>query len=479
MPSSVFLIGATARPDALDPGLRRTGRFDRELCLGQPGENERADMLRVLTRKIPLGVDVDLFKISRLTPGYVASDLKALVNASASVAVERFAPQMKPKEKQEKPDEVADKINETGDPENPIEIDEPDELHPLDNEDDDHEILGLKIEEGDFLTAVRFVQPSAKREGFATVPDVSWKDVGALEAVRFQLFMSVVAPLHRPDIFRNLGLKGSPGILLFGPPGCGKTLLAKAVANESGLNFVAVNGPELLNMYVGESERAVRQVFARARASSPCLVFFDELDSLCPTRSSSGSSSGADSSSSRVVNQMLCELDGVQSRPSQVFVLAATNRPDMVDPAVLRPGRFDKMLYVGLPDSNGREDILKALTKQGTKPKVSSDDDVLKKAAQASEGFTGADLSALVREAAVIAAGPLLKEVAAATGCVAGHVSSAISTDLNSESITVNFSHFERALNRCHRSVKPEDLKKYERLCQRYTVADPDMNFSQ
>ncbi|CAM9463918.1 unnamed protein product [Pylaiella littoralis] len=245
----------------------------------------------------------------------------------------------------------------------------------------------------DFLMAVKKVQPSAKREGFATVPGVSWSDIGALASVREELSLSILEPIAYPERFEKLGLTIPAGVLLYGPPGCGKTLLAKAIANESGANFISVKGPELLDKYVGESEKSVRQVFQRARASSPCIIFFDELDALCPKRGSGGEGGGV---SERVVNQLLTEMDGLEARKN-VFVVAATNRPELIDQAMLRPGRLDRLLYVPLPSSSDRVSILKALSATvSLGPDV--DLDAVGNSSKA-EGFSGADLAALVREA--------------------------------------------------------------------------------
>eukprot|EP00288_Rhodomonas_lens_P019397 CAMPEP_0177689928 /NCGR_PEP_ID=MMETSP0484_2-20121128/471_1 /TAXON_ID=354590 /ORGANISM="Rhodomonas lens, Strain RHODO" /LENGTH=328 /DNA_ID=CAMNT_0019200391 /DNA_START=19 /DNA_END=1005 /DNA_ORIENTATION=- len=247
----------------------------------------------------------------------------------------------------------------------------------------------------DFQAAVERVQPSAKREGFATIPDVSWEDVGALGDVREELELSICEPILHPGKFAALGVKAPTGVLLYGPPGCGKTLVAKAVARESRANFIAVKGPELLNKFVGESERAVRQLFSRAQASSPCVVFFDELDALCPKRGSDGNVA-----TERVVNQLLTEMDGLNTR-TQVFVIAATNRPDIIDGAMLRPGRLDKLLYVPLPKAPQRASILLTLAR---KMPLSSDIDLAAVAADPrTNGYSGADLASLMRESAMLA----------------------------------------------------------------------------
>ncbi|CAJ1066544.1 nuclear valosin-containing protein-like isoform X1 [Xyrichtys novacula] len=391
--AQVLVIGATNRPDSLDPALRRAGRFDREICLGIPDESARLRILKTLCRKLKLSEDFDYQQLARLTPGYVGADLMALCREAAMSAVNRVLLREQPQScKQRSSEELLtstvqieaavtdEQVGEqqTSDS-NPVPVEESMQtlqqgelwnlLHLLKSTQtlSEEELAGLTILMSDFQLSLSSVQPSAKREGFATVPDVTWEDVGALQDIREELTMAILAPVRSPEQFRALGLSAPSGVLLAGPPGCGKTLLAKAVANESGLNFISVKGPELLNMYVGESERAVRQVFQRGRSSAPCVIFFDEIDALCPRRS--GHESGA---SVRVVNQLLTEMDGLETR-RQVFIMAATNRPDIIDPAILRPGRLDQTLYVGLPPPADRHAILLTITKGGTKPQLEQD----------------------------------------------------------------------------------------------------------
>lgn len=299
----------------------------------------------------------------------------------------------------------------------------------------DEELRGLYITMDDFSSAIKLIQPSAKREGFITVPDVTWDDIGSLQDIRQELNLAILAPVKFPNRLKLLGLQAPSGVLLCGPPGCGKTLLAKAVANEAGINFISVKGPELLNMYVGESERAVRQCFTRARNSAPCVIFFDEFDALCPKRTGSNDSSA----SSRVVNQLLTEMDGVEERKG-VFLMAATNRPDMVDPAVLRPGRLDKILYVGLPEQSDRLDILRALTKRGTEPTLAADVS-MEDLSVRTDSFTGADLAGLVRQASLQA----LKE----------SISKETAIDSDAE-LKVHKLHFDLALKNLRPSVSQE-----------------------
>uniref|UniRef100_A0A8C7Q2H3 Nuclear VCP like n=1 Tax=Oncorhynchus mykiss TaxID=8022 RepID=A0A8C7Q2H3_ONCMY len=382
--AQVMVIGATNRPDSLDPALRRAGRFDKEICLGIPDEAARLRILKTLCRKLKLPEDFDYRQLARLTPGYVGADLMALCREAAMSAVNRVL-----LERQDKNQGLVPMAEERAESEGPQGGELCRLLSLLKSSESlsEEQLAGLCILMSDFQGSLASVQPSAKREGFATVPDVTWEDVGALHDIREELTMAILAPVRSPEQFKALGLSAPAGVLLAGPPGCGKTLLAKAVANESGLNFISVKGPELLNMYVGESERAVRQVFQRGRNSAPCVIFFDEIDALCPRRS--GHESGA---SVRVVNQLLTEMDGLETR-RQVFIMAATNRPDIIDPAVLRPGRLDKTLYVGLPPPSDRHAILLTITKVIAFNTV----DIVCFVVSCS----GADLSALVREASV------------------------------------------------------------------------------
>jgi ribosome biogenesis ATPase len=351
----VIVLGATNRPDSLDSALRRAGRFDQEIALGVPDEAARRCILQTMTRGMRLDGDFDFGLLAKKTPGFVGADMRSLTKEAAVLAVNRIFRNVlggadttslaaeetlqlqQPTdsaivvtlEGEDEPGNPRDKGTDTGisigdeDPNEEIR-----KLQPLTSE----QLEPLYVTMDDFLKAVPRVQPSGKREGFAVVPDVTWDDIGAMHEIRDEITMSVLEPIRHPEKFRMLGLSLPAGVLLYGPPGCGKTLLAKAVANESGANFISVKGPELLDKYVGESERAVRLVFERARSSSPCIVFFDELDSLCPKRGSSGE--GGSGVSERVVNQLLTEMDGLESRRS-VFVIAATNRPELIGENVL------------------------------------------------------------------------------------------------------------------------------------------------
>eukprot|EP00462_Mataza_sp_D1_P005740 CAMPEP_0175120648 /NCGR_PEP_ID=MMETSP0087-20121206/735_1 /TAXON_ID=136419 /ORGANISM="Unknown Unknown, Strain D1" /LENGTH=352 /DNA_ID=CAMNT_0016402113 /DNA_START=155 /DNA_END=1216 /DNA_ORIENTATION=- len=317
----------------------------------------------------------------------------------------------------------------------------------------------------DFLAAVKKVQPSAKREGFATVPDVTWADIGALDAMRSELRMTILQPIKNPKQFEAVGLTCPAGVLFYGPPGCGKTLVAKAIAKESGASFLSIKGPELLNQYVGASERAVRQVFERARASAPCVVFFDELDALCPKR---GTGSEGNAVSERVVNQLLTEMDGLEGR-KQVFVIAATNRPDIIDPAMLRPGRLDKLLYIRLPDAEGRAAVLsKHLRKTPLQPGF--DWRVLATDVR-SEGFSGADLAALVREATLHALREAQDKQLPPSSLGQDQDPGASSWEGQDHSgttlaIQVGRSHFEFAFTKVFPSVSEASTRRYDKMAK-------------
>ncbi|VDM57942.1 unnamed protein product [Angiostrongylus costaricensis] len=436
--SYVLVIGTTSRPDSVDGSLRRAGRFDCEISLGIPDERAREKILQTVC-KLTLDEDVDIKIVARLTPGYVGADLNALVREAAKCAVNRIFDTIV-KHKSSKRQMTNEEIKE--------ELDKVLTWLQADDDPTALEKLGsFHVKMSDFERALENVQPSAKREGFATVPDVSWEDIGALSDIRQELEWNILFPVKRPEDFALLGICAKPqGILLCGPPGCGKTLLAKAIANETGMNFISVKGPELLNMYVGESERAVRTVFQRARDSSPCIIFFDEIDALCPKRSQNESSGSA-----RLVNQLLTEMDGIEMR-KQVFLIGATNRPDIVDSAILRPGRLDKILFVDFPSPSDRADILRKSTKNGTHPKISSSVD-LDKLAHLPEldGFTGADLAALVHEASIIALKARL-----------------FSNDVTVDA--VDMAHFFKAIQNIRPSVSESDRKKYIRMKEIYSA---------
>ncbi|KXS21988.1 AAA-domain-containing protein [Gonapodya prolifera JEL478] len=458
----VIVIGATNRPDSLDPSLRRAGRFDREITIGVPDDAAREKILTVVCSKLRLTGDIDFVQLAKLTPGFVGADLGALAAEAGLIAVRRIFDEMldggeAPFAARGGDDMDEDTTPPTSAHDGPVTVLERflrSRMTPLSSD----ELEPLAITSADFVAALKKVQPSSKREGFATVPDVTWDDIGALTSVREELRMAVVEPIRHPEIFRLVGIDSPMGVLLYGPPGCGKTLLAKAVANESHSNFISVKGPELLNKYVGESERAIRSVFARARASSPCVVFFDELDALAATRSSEGENQ----SGARLVNTLLTELDGLESRRS-VFVIGATNRPDMIDPALIRPGRLDRLLYVDLPTREERLEILRTVSR---KTPLAGDVNLADVASdKRCEGFSGADLSALLREAAMSA-------LRGAYFCGGFYIeSSANGADHGAQAShrapLVTRANFDDAFLKVHPSVSKRDYKSYQAMGKR------------
>ncbi|MFA7153659.1 MAG: CDC48 family AAA ATPase [Methanoregulaceae archaeon] len=358
----VIVIAATNIPDAIDPALRRGGRFDREIEIGIPDKKGRMEIFQVHTRGVPLAEDVNLEQYADTSHGFVGADIALLVKEAAMHALRKIIP----------------KID--------LEEEIPGEL-----------LEDLRVTSDDFDQAKRHVEPSAMREVLVEIPSVSWKDVGGLDDVKSELQEAVEWPLKYPDVFEKLKTSPPKGILLFGPPGTGKTLLAKAVANESQVNFISVKGPELLSKWVGESEKGVREIFRKARQASPSIIFFDEVDALVPKR---GTYMGSSHVTESVVSQILTELDGLEEL-KDVTVIGATNRPDMLDPALMRPGRMERHIYVPPPDAEGRKKIFDVYLEDGETilaADVSIDDLVTE-----TEHFVGADIEALVREAKLAA----------------------------------------------------------------------------
>jgi transitional endoplasmic reticulum ATPase len=393
----VIVIGATNRPDAVDPALRRPGRFDREIWINPPDLKGRYEILMIHTRNMPLAPDVDLRKLAEITHGFSGADLAALAREAAMSALRRAIQSG-----------LID-LNQSTIPPEALEK--------------------IKVTMADFLNALREIIPSALREIHVEVPRVRWEDVGGLENVKQELREAVEWPLKYPDKFKKFGLRPPKGILLFGPPGTGKTLLAKAVATESGANFIAVRGPEIFSKWVGESEKMIREIFRKARMAAPAVIFIDEIDALATARGLGGDSLVSE----RVVAQLLTEMDGVKALEN-VVVIAATNRPDLVDPALLRPGRFDRIIYVPPPDFRARLEILLIHTRSTPLAK----DVDLEEIARRTEGYSGADLELLVREATFLA----LRE------------------DINAKEVAMR--HFEAALNKVKPSITPDMLKFYE-----------------
>jgi transitional endoplasmic reticulum ATPase len=356
---NVIVIGATNRPGALDPALRRPGRFDREIEIGVPDKQGRYEVLQIHTRGMPLAEDVDLKKLAELSHGYTGADLAALGRETAMKALRRYLPQIN-LEEERIPPAVLDK---------------------------------MEVKMDDFFNAYKEVTPTAMREVYIEVSTVHWEDVGGLDDVKQHLKEAVEWPLKNPEIFTKLGIKPPKGILLYGPPGCGKTMLARAVATESEANFISIKGPEVFSKWVGESEKAIREVFRKARMAAPAVVFLDEMDSLTPRRGMGMSDSGV---SERVISQLLTEMDGLVTL-QDIVVIAATNRPDMVDSAVLRPGRFDRLIYVPEPDEKSRLQIFKIYAKEMP---LAQDVD-LNQLASVTKYYSGADIESLCREAAM------------------------------------------------------------------------------
>ena len=355
----VVVIGATNRPDSLDPALRRPGRFDREIEIGVPDTEERKEVLEIHTRSMPLAEDVDLDKIAATTHGFVGADLESLCKEAAMRVVRRILPEIQNDE--EIPKEVMEKIVVTGD---------------------------------DFKNAQKEIQPSALREVLVQIPDIKWDDIGGLEDVKQELKEAVEWPLKHPDTFQRLGIRPPKGTLLYGIPGTGKTLLAKAVASESEANFISVKGPELLSKWVGESEKGVREVFRKAKQAAPTVIFFDEIDAIAGARSGNDTDSGV---TKRVVNQLLTEMDGLEEL-EDVAIIAATNRPDILDAGLMRPGRFDRHIQVKEPDEEARLAIFEVHTKD----MPLAEDVDLKKLAKQTDGYVGADIESVCREAAML-----------------------------------------------------------------------------
>ncbi|HZA06470.1 MAG TPA: CDC48 family AAA ATPase, partial [Nitrososphaeraceae archaeon] len=361
----VIVIAATNRPNAIDPALRRPGRFDREIEIKVPDKRGRLEILQIHTRNMPLDTDVDQDRVAAVTHGFVGADLEYLCKEAAMKCLRRLLPELNLEDEKLAP-EVLNKLM----------------------------IIGA-----DFENAIRDVMPSAMREVYLESPDVPWTAIGGLEEVKRELQEAVEWPLRYPDLYKKLGHSIPKGLLMHGPSGTGKTLLAKAVATESEANFIAVKGPELMSKWVGESEKGIREIFRRAKQAAPCVVFFDEIDSIAPTRGGTGGMEGGGGEgiggiNTRIMSQLLTELDGIEQLHG-VVVLAATNRVDVIDPALLRPGRFDKILFVPKPDKTTRQKILEIYTKG----KPMNPDVDLKKIAEITDGFSGADVSAIANTA--------------------------------------------------------------------------------
>jgi transitional endoplasmic reticulum ATPase len=408
----VVVIGATNRPDALDPALRRPGRFDREIVIGVPDRDGRKEILQIHTRGMPLDEDVNIDKLADITHGFVGADQEALCKEAAMRALRRVLPEID-LEVESIPAEILEKIHVTM---------------------------------ADFMDALREVEPSAMREVLVEVPDVKWDDVGGLEDPKQELKEAVEWPLKYPELFTHMESQPPKGILLYGPPGTGKTMLTKAVANESEANFIAIKGPEVLSKWVGESEKAVRETFKKGRQAAPTIIFFDEIDAIAPVRGQSFDSNVT----ARVISQILTELDGLEELRG-VVVIAATNRPDIVDPALLRPGRFDRLIYIPPPDKAAREAIFKIHT---AKKPLARDVD-LEGLAERTDGYTGADIAAVCNEAVMLA--------------IREYVAEGRKMDRKSmeKDLKLRAKHFDEALKKL-KPMSKRDVSRYTKIAQRF-----------
>ena len=399
---NIIVIGATNRPNAIDPALRRPGRFDREIEIGVPDKTSRHEILQVHTRAMPLTLDVDLHRLSDICHGYTGADISALCREAAMKALRRYLPSIN-LEEERVPGEMLEK---------------------------------MQVNLDDFKTAYREITPTAMREVYIEVPSVNWADVGGLTDVKQELQEAVEWPIKKPEAFTRVGIRPPKGILLFGPPGCGKTMLARAVATESEANFISIKGPELFSKWVGESEKGIREVFKKGRSAAPSIVFFDELDSVAPRRGSDLGDSGA---SERVISQLLTEMDGIESLVN-VVVIGASNRPDIIDPAILRPGRFDRLIYVPAPDHATRRQILKIHTRNMP---LTPDVDLDRITSQTA-GYSGADIEAVCREAGLIS----------------------LRRDIETKSVTLE--DFRDAMERVKPSVTPDMENWYKGFRKRF-----------
>lgn len=425
--SKVVVIAATNRPTVIEPALRRPGRFDRELDMGIPDEQGRLEILQIKTRDMRLGDDVDLELMARNTHGYVGADIQQLCMEAALECIR----------------------GKMG-------------LIDFDKDRVDKPILdSIVVESKHFDYAMGIVAPSSLRENQVEIPDVHWDDVGGLEDVKRELHETVQYPVEHADKYVKFGMSPSKGVLFYGPPGCGKTLLAKAIANECGANFISIKGPELLTQWFGESEANVRELFDKARAASPCILMFDEMDSIAKTRGSGGA--GSSEAGDRVINQILTEIDGVGARKN-VFVIGATNRPDILDPAVIRPGRLDQLIYIPLPDLKSRIAIFAAaLRKAPLDPSI--DVEVL---ARSTHGFSGADIAEICTTASKLAIREAILEAEERQRKIeAGEMDENESQNDVGSVMLITKRHFNFAMSRARRSVSEKDLTLFEEFAEK------------
>ncbi|MGB6528248.1 MAG: CDC48 family AAA ATPase [Candidatus Nitrosopolaris sp.] len=410
----VVVIGATNRINAIDPALRRPGRFDREIEIGVPDRIGRLEILQIHTRGMPVANDVNLEKLADISHGFVGADLQALSKEAAMRALRRILP----------------------------EIDLSSESIPGDT------LKKIIVTMQDFTDVIREMEPSAMREVFVEVPDVSWEDIGGLSSIKQELQEAVEWPLKYQELFTHADATPPKGLLLYGPPGTGKTLMAKAAANESEANFISIKGPELLSKWVGESEKGVREVFRKARQAAPCIIFFDEIDAIAPTR---GANFGDSHVTERVISQLLTELDGLEIL-TNVIVIAATNRPDIIDVALLRPGRFDRLLYVPPPDRESRIEIIKIHTKK----KPLAEDVKIEELADHTDGYTGADIASLSSTAVMLA----LREYVS-------KYQDPKEANKHAQELRIHLRHFEEAMEKI-RPLSTQELNMYKRISEQF-----------
>ncbi|TVP39102.1 CDC48 family AAA ATPase [Candidatus Nitrosocosmicus arcticus] len=413
----VVVIGATNRVDAIDPALRRPGRFDREIEIGVPNRDGRLEVLTIHTRGMPLDKDVDLQKLADISHGFVGADLQALAKEAAMRALRRVLPE----------------INLSGES---ISVDI---------------LRKIIVRMQDFMDVIKETEPSAMREVFVEVPDIKWEDIGGLSTIKQELQEAVEWPLKYLGVFTYADASPPKGILLYGPPGTGKTLMAKAAANESEANFISIKGPELLSKWVGESEKGVREIFRKARQAAPCIIFFDELDAIAPTRGDHGDSHVTE----RVISQFLTEMDGLEIL-TNVVVIGATNRPDIIDPALLRPGRFDRILYVPPPDRESRLQIIRIHTKK----KPLAEDVNIEELADKTDGYTGADIASLSSAAVMLA----LRE----------HITKypdSKEAEKQTKDLKINMKHFEDAMKKI-RPLSKQEVDMYKNMANKFGKVD-------
>lgn len=422
--SNVMVIGATNRPNVIESALRRPGRFDRELEIVIPDEDGRHEILKIKTKDMQLSNDVDLFQMARDTHGYVGADLQQLTLEAALQCIRSNIGSMDVDSEETIPDEILDILTVT-------------------NSHFDH--------------ALSVCDPSTLRDNKVEVPNVKWADIGGLEETKRELQEMVRYPIEHRHLFERFGMQASRGVLFYGPPGCGKTLMAKAIANECGANFISVKGPELLNMWFGGSEANVRNLFDKARAASPCILFFDEMDSIARSRGGGGGG-GSSETSDRVINQILSEIDGMGSGKT-LFIIGATNRPDILDPGIMRPGRLDQLIYIPLPDRDSRISIFKANLRKSP----ISDDIDMETLADATEGFSGADITEICQRAAKNAIrDSITAGIERQKRVEAGELTQDEADALPDPVPCITRTHFEASMSKARRSVGPEIVQQYD-----------------